>query len=481
MKLLRSLRVRLLLMFMFVVLVTLTTIALAQQATTASAFRVYQNTTKTIERINKGQEASIYNLGPTGAVIVNMLRAYQLGDRKQVVSQAQQIAKTNTARIILIDQAGRVVVDSSGQLAENTLLGTNPTFTTNLLSTPGIPVLVISTSMANALVTSKPSSGDATSTPSFDFLSVVDHSLWLVIVAAWLLALLLTLTFSNTILKPVSELTRIARRMEQGDLSQRVKIRAKDEIGKLARAFNTMADSLAHSEELRRNMVSDIAHELRTPLTNIRGYLEGLKDHVIDPTQDIIVSLYEESLLLSRLVADLQELSLAEAGQLHLVRKPLALEESITQAVSSVQLQASSKQLLLSADLPPYLPKVMADAERTGQILRNLLNNAITHTPPGGEITVRARAGYDEVVVSVQDSGVGIPAEHLPDIFERFYRADASRSRATGGSGLGLAIVKQLVEAQHGRVEVTGSPGPGSCFIFTLPLAVNEPAHNKFA
>ena len=481
MKLLRSLRVRLLLMFMFVILVTLTTIALAQQATTASAFQDYVNTTKNIERINKGQVASLSSLGVTGAVIVNMLRAYALGDMKRVHIQAQQIAKTNTARIILIDHAGRVVVDSSGQLPENTLVGISPTFNTNLLSTSDIPVVVVSTDMANTLVTSKVSSGGNTPTPSFDFLSVVNHSLWLVIVAAWLLALLLTLTFSNTILRPVSELTRVARRMEQGDLSQRVKIRTKDEIGKLAHAFNTMADSLAHSEELRRNMVSDIAHELRTPLTNIRGYLEGLKDHVIDPTQDIIVSLYEESLLLSRLVADLQELSLAEAGQLHLVRKPLALEEIITRAVSSLQLQASSKQLLLSADLPPHLPKVVADAERTGQILRNLLNNAIIHTPPGGEIIVRARAGYDEVIVSVQDSGEGIPAEHLPNIFERFYRADASRSRATGGSGLGLAIVKQMVEAQHGRIEVTSTPVDGSCFTFTLPLAVNEPAQSMFA
>ncbi len=481
MKLLRSLRVRLLLMFMLVVLVTLITIALAQQASTASAFQDYVNTTKNVERINKEQEVRFLDLGRVGVVIADMLRAYAVGDMKQVDIESQQIAKNNVARIILIDHAGRVVVDSSGQLAENTLVGTNPTFTTTLLSTSNIPVLVVSTDIANTIVLSKPSPDSGTAPSSFDFLSVVNHSLWLVIVAAWLLALLLTLTFSNTILRPVGELTRIARRMEQGDLSQRVKLRGKDEIGRLAHAFNTMADSLARSEELRRNMVSDIAHELRTPLTNIRGYLEGLKDHVIDPTQDIIVSLYEESLLLSRLVADLQELSLAEAGQLHLVRKPLALEEIISRAVSSLQLQASNKQLLLSADLPPHLPKVMADAERTGQILRNLLNNAIIHTPSGGEIIVRARAGYDEVIVSVQDSGEGIPAEHLHNIFERFYRADASRSRATGGSGLGLAIVKQMVEAQHGRIEVTSSPVDGSCFTFTLPLAVNESAQSTFA
>ena len=481
MKLLLSLRVRLLLMFMLVVMVTLTTIALAQQASTASAFQGYVNTTKNIARISKEKDMRFLGLGDVGAVVANMLRAYELGDIKQVHIQAQQLSRNNQARVILVDHNGRVIVDSSGLLAENTLLGNNQASTTNLISTSSIPVLVVSTDIAQTFVTTAPASAAATSSPAQDFLSVVNHSLWLVIVAAWLLALLLTLAFSNTILKPVGELTRIARRMEQGDLSQRVKIRTKDEIGKLARAFNTMADSLAHSEELRRNMVSDIAHELRTPLTNIRGYLEGLKDHVVDPTQDIIVSLYEESLILSRLVVDLQELTLAEAGQLYLLRKPSVLEEIIARAVSSLQLQASSKQLLLLVDMPPHLPKVMADAERTGQILRNLLNNAIIHTPPGGEITVRARTNYDEVVVSVQDTGEGIAEEHLPNIFERFYRADASRSRATGGSGLGLAIVKQMVEAHHGRIEVESSPGLGSCFAFTLPLAANEPAQNMFA
>lgn len=480
MKLLRSLRVRLLLMFMLVVLVTLITIALAQQATTATAFQDYVNTTKNIARIDKEQEARFLNLGKVGAVVANMLQAYALGDMKQLHIQAQLITGSNP-RIILIDHAGRVVVDSSGQLPENPSTGNNQTFTTDLISTSSMPVLVVSTDMARTFVTPGPVSTAPTPTPAQDFLNGVDHSLWLVIVAAWLLALLLTLAFSNTILKPVGELTRIARRMEQGDLSQRVKIRTKDEIGKLAHAFNTMADSLAHSEELRRNMVSDVAHELRTPLTNIRGYLEGLKDHVVDPTQDIIASLYEESLILSRLVVDLQELSLAEAGQLYLMRKPAALEEIITKAVSSLQLQATSKQLLLLVDIPPHLPKVLADAERAGQILRNLLNNAITHTPPGGEITVRARANYDEIAISVQDTGEGMEEEHLPNIFERFYRADASRSRATGGSGLGLAIVKQMVEAHHGRIEVQSSPGFGSCFTFTLPIAANEPAQSMFA
>jgi signal transduction histidine kinase len=384
----------------------------------------------------------------------------------------------NSVRVILVDSHYRIVFDSNEftpKTAKNAsnapyASGTSIThLTPALLSTSSLPTILISTS---SHLTSPPLPSDTTTkTLSQNFLNTITHSFWLVIVLAWLLALLLTLALSNRILKPVHELTRIANRMEQGDLSQRVRIRTKDEMGVLAHAFNTMADSLARSEQLRRNLVSDVAHELRTPLTNIRGYLEALKDHVIDPTSEVIVSLYEESLLLNRLVVDLQELSLAEAGQLHLVRRPLALEEVIVKAVSSLQLQAANKQLALRVEMSPCLPRAEADAERVGQVLRNLIGNAITHTPPGGEIMIRARSINQEVLVSVDDTGEGIEEQHLPYIFERFYRADASRSRATGGIGLGLAIVKQVVEAHGGQVEAESTPGRGSSFTFRLPVA----------
>ncbi len=477
MKLLRSLRVRLLLMFMFVVMVTLTTIAFAQQASTANAFRDYTiNAQKTYNiSVASGKDSPVF--GRATQYVVLLLSAYNSGGEalQKVWGDVARGARSDSVHIILIDHNQHVVFDSNSPEAVNSAANnTVPLRTsTSLMPSPNIPVILLSTDMPLSRfgVVSPTTKNASTSSPGQNFLNVVNHSLWLVIVAAWALALLLTLAFSNTILRPVGELTRIARRMEQGDLSQRVRIRTKDEIGKLAHAFNTMADSLSRSEELRRNMVSDVAHELRTPLTNIRGYLEGLKDHVVAPTQDIIVSLYEESLILSRLVVDLQELSLAEAGQLYLVRKPAALGEIIVKAVASLQMQASEKSLALYIDIQPTLPRVMADAERVGQVLRNLLSNAITHTPLDGEITVSAYEDFDEVVVSVRDTGVGIEEEHLPNIFERFYRTDASRSRATGGSGLGLAIVKQMVEAHDGRVEVESALGRGSSFTFTLPVA----------
>jgi signal transduction histidine kinase len=303
------------------------------------------------------------------------------------------------------------------------------------------------------------------------FISTVNRALLLAVAAAGLAAVLLTSILSRRILLPVEALTAAARRLERGDLSQRVQVQSKDEIGALGHAFNAMADGLARLEHLRRNMVTDVAHELRTPLTNIRGYLEALRDGVAQPSPALIGSLHEEAMLLNHLIDDLQELALAEAGQLRLVRQPVALDETIAQAVHAVQPAIFEKRLTISVDLPTELPIVQADAERIGQVVRNLLNNAITHTAAGGHIGVAATVNTTEVSVSVHDTGSGIAAEHLPYIFERFYRADQSRSRATGGAGLGLAIVKQLVEAHGGRIQVRSSAGHGSSFSFSLPLS----------
>jgi len=182
-------------------------------------------------------------------------------------------------------------------------------------------------------------------------------------------------------------------------------------------------------------------------------------------------SLYEEAMLLNRLVDDLQELALAEAGQLKLVRQPVGLAEVVEQVMSLFQSRATAKGLTVRIDLPAELPAVDADPDRVGQILRNLLINALTYTPPDGEITVLARAVDSEIEVTVRDTGIGVAPEHLPYVFERFYRADKSRTRTTGGAGLGLAIVKQLVEAHGGRVWVESKIEEGSSFTFTLPAA----------
>ena len=251
----------------------------------------------------------------------------------------------------------------------------------------------------------------------------------------------------------------------------RVPVESDDELGQLAVAFNSMAGSIERQEQLRRNMVGDVAHELRTPLTNLRGYLEAVRDSLIPADTALVDSLYEETMLLTRLVTDLHELAQAEAGQLNLLRAPAAVSDVVEQAVQILRPQADAKGVTLAVDLPPDLPEVDIDRERIGQVLRNLMNNALAHTPAGGEIGVSARRDGGFVSVAVRDTGEGISPDDLPHVFDRFYRADRSRARQTGGYGLGLAIVRQLVVSHGGTITVESRVGQGSTFTFTAPVA----------
>jgi len=285
------------------------------------------------------------------------------------------------------------------------------------------------------------------------------------------IALLLTFVLSRRMMSPIGALARAARRLGHGDLSQRVRLQGEGEVAGLAQAFNSMAAELEYAEQLRRNMVADVAHELRTPLSNIQGYLEAIRDGVIEPDAAAIRSLDEEARLLSRLVNELQELSLAEAGELKLVYQAEDVVDLVKQAVSPWQPQLIAREISLSVNLPDNLPLVNIDWQRVNQVLHNILENAVAHTPKGGTIKMAAGEKDKWVEVSVSDTGEGIPAEDLPHIFERFYRVDKSRARATGGSGLGLTIAKRLVEAHGGAITVQSRVGEGSRFSFTLPIA----------
>ena len=300
------------------------------------------------------------------------------------------------------------------------------------------------------------------------FVGAVNRSLLWAGLLAGVAALLVTLALSRRILGPIEALTNVVRRMERGDLTERVTVQTNDEIGELARAFNAMADGLARTEQLRRNMVSDIAHELRTPLTNLRCQIEALQDGLVVLSAQTFNSLHEEAMLLKRLIDDLQELALAEAGQLRLECVAMQVADVVNQVVSAFAAQAAEKAITLNSEVPSDLPMIYADPERVGQILRNLLANALAHTPHDGRINIGSRATDDQVEISVTDTGAGIAPEHLPNIFERFYRADSSRARSTGGAGLGLAIVKQLVEAQGGRVWAESESGRGATFILVF-------------
>lgn len=490
-----SLRLRLLLTMIAVALIAVATVALFSSTTTTQEFKQYVG-----GKIVRDQ-----------SVMTTLLNAYKNpATLQQVVITA---SKSYGDRIVLRGKDGIVIADSEGKLVgqymslpappvgadglqnlvvsatdsaggSSTVMGVTVPITdegtfSGIMATPITTTLPSSMTFAyskvdiNAVpfsVIIAPIGGQPLGVSEQGFLKSVNISLLFAVLAALLAALLLTIFLSRRILRPVEALTAAAHRMEEGDLSQRVKANGKDEIGQLAHAFNAMADGLTRQEQLRRSMVGDIAHELRTPLSNIRGYLEAMRDGIIPPDHLTIASLHDEALTLARMVDELQELTLADAGQLKLNLQPVEIGEIVNKVVSLTQLQASSKGLTLLVDIPDHLPPVCADADRVAQVLRNLLNNAISHTN-NGEVRVSARSDGSEVEIKVSDSGCGIPAVHLPFIFERFYRADRARARATGGAGLGLAIVRQLVELHGGRIAAESEPGVGTIFTFTLPPA----------
>lgn len=312
-----------------------------------------------------------------------------------------------------------------------------------------------------------------------DFLDAINRSLWTAGVIAGGAAIVIGLIITRQIVSPLQRLTHAAQRIAAGDLKQRVPAGSGDETGQLAASFNAMAEALAHNEELRRNMVADIAHELRTPLSILQGNLEAMRDGVITPTPEQLDSLHHETQSLARLVDDLGTLSLAEAGQLKLRPGATSISHTTGQVVSSMESQARQSGVSLETSLADNLPTAMADPDRIAQVLRNLLSNALRHTPQGGRITITAGLSPQskgEVLVAVTDTGQGIPPEDMPYIFERFYRVDRSRARSTGGTGIGLTIVKQLVEAHGGRAWAESTPGKGSTFYFTLPAETKRAA-----
>ncbi|MDP8974537.1 MAG: HAMP domain-containing histidine kinase, partial [Actinomycetota bacterium] len=259
-----------------------------------------------------------------------------------------------------------------------------------------------------------------------------------------------------------------------GDLDQRVPVRGRrDELRELAEAFNAMAEAVGRQELLRRRMAADIAHELRTPLAVIQANLEAMLDGIRPLSAEEVADVHRETQLLSRLVTDLRDLSLAETGQLPLRKELKDLTTLVRTSVARFSSWAEEKGVRLAVEIAEDLPQAEVDPDRVAQVLGNLLDNALRHTPPGGEVMVRLQPGAqrDEVRVTVRDTGPGIPEEHLPNIFERFYRADRARTRTVGESGIGLAVVRQLIEAHGGRVWVESQPGKGATFNFVLPAA----------
>ncbi|MBM0256115.1 HAMP domain-containing protein [Micromonospora sp. 4G55] len=276
-----------------------------------------------------------------------------------------------------------------------------------------------------------------------------------------------TMLLSRRVLRPIDTLTAAAQRLGRGDLTGRVPVRGNDELAELARSFNRMADSLQRGEERQRRLVADVAHELRTPLANLRGYLEALSDGVITPDQDLFASLHEEAMLQQRIVDDLQELALAEAGKLAYHRVTVDLAELLETCRTAHHARAESAGVSLRVAAEPVA--VHADPDRLRQVVGNLVTNALRVTAAGGSVRLVASRTDTQAIVRVVDTGSGIAADALPHVFDRFWRADSARGRRTGGSGLGLAIARQIVTDHQGTITVASEVGVGTTFTITLP------------
>jgi signal transduction histidine kinase len=271
--------------------------------------------------------------------------------------------------------------------------------------------------------------------------------------------------------QPLRDMAQAARRMETGDYDQRVHTSSRDEVGQLAAAFNRMSEELASLERMRRELVANVSHELKTPISALRAHLENLLDGVEAPDPDTLQVMLAQSERLTRLVDQLLDLSRLESGELPLRRVGVGLRGLVSDVLSEVEVVRNGRDVRVQDRVPEDLPPVFGDPERLHQVLFNLLDNAVRFTPPGGEVVVSALRVDGRCEVSVADTGPGIAPEHLPRLFERFYRVDPARSRDDGGTGIGLAIARSVVEAHGGRIRAESELGRGSVFTFDLPVA----------
>lgn len=443
MKIFHRMQFKLLLSYVLVILAVIGTVS----------FFVIRSTEKEIEEhVESSEQLHITRME-------SMLTDYYFEGWAGVQNLVKEMSTLYDQRVVLTDNNGIVVGDSDRILLGKTFSDDWPS---QILFSPKDRTVI------GTLYISPESSAEIVLTRDLGE-SISRFLLWGGVLAA-IVALALTFALSRRFSSPVQSLAITARRLGEGDFSQRAQIRDKGELGEFAQAFNFMAGNIERSNKLRRNLIADTAHELRSPLYNIRGYVEAIQDGVAKPDEKIIDSINEEVVLLCRLVDDLRELALAESGELRLSFQPENVVDLISHTLVTLQPKIDAKEISISVHIPDGLSPVKVDFQGIVQVIRNLVENAIIHDSKRGKVSITAQQRDSWVEISVADNGEGIPEEDLPYIFERFYRVDKSRSRATGGSGLGLTIAKYLVEAQGGKIWAQSELRKGSCFTFTLPV-----------
>lgn len=390
----------------------------------------------------------------------------------------QSLPISTSERILVTDRSGIIIADTAGEWlgkeSEDVGLSNGTPITASGMTVGNLYLLT-----SGVMGMGRGHMGGRSSqtipmviTAEEDFLDQVNDSLWKVGLIAAAVALVIGLILTRQITRPVRALISGARQLTKGELSYRVDVKSRDEIGELADSFNIMASSLEKGEQSRRQLTADIAHELRTPLTVIEGTVDGIIDGVFKPDTEHLCSIKEQASLLTHLISDLRDISLAESGQLELNLAPTDIVELVRRMVSNYEINAIKKNVRIKLEEGTQIPEIRIDPVRIEQVISNLLTNAIRHTPSGDSITVTVKNDEGGLEISVSDTGEGIATEDLPHVFERFYRSGSSRARKEGGTGLGLAIVKQMVEAHGGKVWVGSKMDTGSIFSILLPFSI---------
>ena len=442
--------VRLSIAFVFVAVISALAVAVLASNSAANQFQQYVARRDALAQTGVLEElAAYYQLNGTWLGVEPVLAQY-----------AGRGQGRGRPPLLLADAAGNVVYDERNLRAGTTLNDSE--------RGSALPVEVNGATVGYLLLGAQGRGTLAASEQ--DFLDQLQNTLIIAAIIAAGLGIVIGVVISLTVSRPLARLAQAARAFAAHNWDQRVQVGGTEEVAEVSFAFNDMADAVQQAETLRRNLMADVAHELRTPLTVLQGNLRAMLDGVYPMERSEIATLYDETRLLNRLVDDLRELALAEAGQLKLNVHPIDLAPLIGSTVTNFMPVAEERRVTLEAKIDRVV-EVRADSDRVGQVLRNLIANALWHTAPQGKITVQAQLTDRGARVTVIDTGEGIAPEDLPHVFDRFYRADKARPRHTGGSGLGLAIAKSLVEAQGGQIGVESELGRGSRFWFTLPRA----------
>ena len=463
--------VRLALAFVLVVLVTIVTTALLAQQRAGTEFRLYLGRTEAIVRSGLVETlAGLYRSQGNWNGVESFLGPSSSAGRRQGRGPMMGMGYGGPTTL-LADADGRIIYDINGRRVGEALSRTE--------RENAFPVEVDGRTVGLFLMPITAGSHIPLPAPEQDFLDRLTSSFLIASLLASLLGVGLGIILARGLTAPLHHLVDGARALAQRNLSRRVETGGSQEIEEVGHAFNEMASSLESAEQQRQHLMADIAHELRTPLTVLQGNLQALLDGVYPLRKEEITRLYDETRLLNRLVDDLRELAQAEAGKLTLRQEAVELAALLQIQAAHFRIAAEEKGISLTVDAPETLPPALADPDRTAQVIRNLLNNALHHTPSGGHIALRLAlepGSLSMLSIEVADSGEGIAPEDLPRVFDRFWRADRARSRqTTGGSGLGLAIARTLVEGQGGQIGVESEQGQGALFWFTLPTS--QPNH----